>query len=108
MPLQRSGADFGALQVLPYADGSSFCRGNLAQSLNAADVVLGRSMRKIQTRNIHASLHELAQRRFRSAGGADGANDFGPACRIFRRTQRPGAWWILAHESLGYCNRMAY
>ena len=46
MPLQRSGADFGALQVLQYADGSSFCRGNLAQSLNAADVVRSGSRKK--------------------------------------------------------------
>jgi hypothetical protein len=46
---------------LQYANCAAFVGGNIAQSLDAADVVLRRSVRKIQARNVHTSLHQFTQ-----------------------------------------------
>src|SRR5450432_1222451 len=79
MVLQQAGADFGALQVLKNTDGAAFLLGRVAQAFDGACVVGVRSVGEVQASDVHAELHQFAQRGLGAAGRADGANDFGPA-----------------------------
>ena len=79
MMLQRSSADFGALQILEDANRAALLFGDTAQAGDVARVLAMSAVGKIQTGDIHAEEQEIAQNRFVVAGRADGADDLGAA-----------------------------
>ncbi len=77
MPLQPSGAYFWALQVLQNADGAVFLFGGAAQAGNIARVLVMSTVGKVQSRHIHAKLHQFAKHGLGIARWPNGADDFG-------------------------------
>ena len=77
--LERSGADFGALQVLQDADGASFALGGAAQALDVVGVIFVGAVGEVEAGDVHAEAQQVAHGGFGVAGGADGADDFGAA-----------------------------
>ena len=82
--LQRSGADFRALQVLQDAEGASFALGGAAQAMDIAGVVFVSAVRKVEARDIHAEAEQVAHGGLGVAGRADGADDFRAARALVR------------------------
>ena len=106
-PLQRSGADLRALQILQDADGAGFAIGGAAQAGDVAGVVLVGAVGEVEARDVHAEAKQVAHGGFGVAGGADGADDFGAARRRTggqssagsgRRTRRDLAHQILSNR----------
>ena len=74
--IERSGADFRALQVLENADGAAFALGGAAQALDVAGVVFVSAVREVEASDVHAAAEQVAHDGLGAAGGADGADDF--------------------------------
>ena len=98
MAFEVAGTDFGALQVLQYANRLAlFCR-NLPQGPNVYCVLLVRPMGKIQPRDVHAKLEQGTNSGLARRGRTQRANDFGPPeGRKVGRTQERAAR-ILNHD----------
>ena len=79
MALQRSGADFRALQVLEDADGASLALGGTAQAVDVVGVIFVGAVGKVEAGDIHAEAKQVAHGGLGAAGGTDGADDLGAA-----------------------------
>jgi hypothetical protein len=74
---------------LKNTDGAFETAGRAAEALDPASVLGMRPVREIQTGDVHAELHQVSNRGFGIASGADGANDLGTAhARILRIRNR--------------------
>ena len=73
---EQAGADLGALGVEQDADGQIELGGDAADALDAAVVLLVGAVGEIETGDVHARLHHLAQDVVAVAGGTHGAYNF--------------------------------
>src|SRR2546430_11070082 len=89
MAYKRTRADLRTLQVLKDANSLIFFGSDPAQDFDVTRVVLVRAMGKIQAGNVHSYLDQLPQRRFRTTGRTNRADDFRPAILLWiGRTRR--------------------
>src|SRR5215469_1209697 len=105
MTFEVAGTDFGALQVLQYADGLALVCGGAPQGLNACGVQLMRPMGKIQPGDVHAKLEQGLNSGLVRRGRAQGADDFGPSEGCISGGTQERTARILNHDGgLRYCN----
>ena len=72
-------ADLGTGQVLQDRDGPVEFPFEPADHADDASMKRIVAVTEVEARNVHAGLDKLSENLFRSAGGADGADDFCPS-----------------------------
>jgi len=78
---QRTDPQLRAGQVLQHGDRPSGAPGGIAHAANRLGVLVERSVRVVQPRDVHAGLHHAQQRLRLARGRSDGGDDLRAAHR---------------------------